>query len=353
MKFYILIFSLVFILFACNSYTSLENTNSNFLPNASGENNEMLIVMDSTKFKGKVGRLLVDIYGSYIYGLPQPEPEFDLIYIKPRKFNSILKYVKNIVIVFSLEGNSLDSKILRKEFNEESLNRIKVDSSLFMFTKKNQYANGQNILYLFSKNDDDLYNKINQNKDIILKSFKMASLSRTSKKIFSKQEKNISKKIFDDFDINIKVPFGYDLASKKNNFIWLRQLEIDYEKNIFIYFEDYTNDDVFRNNNIESLREKISMKYLRDFEKPDIYMTTQKVFPIITKEITFKNKFSLESKGLWKLSDISGGGPFHSFVIFDDKKNRLYYIEGYVYAPGTKKRDLMQEISAILWTFEL
>ena len=188
MKFYILIFSLVFILFACNSYTSLENTNSNFLPNASGENNEMLIVMDSTKFKGKVGRLLVDIYGSYIYGLPQPEPEFDLIYIKPRKFNSILKYVKNIVIVFSLEGNSLDSKILRKEFNEESLNRIKVDSSLFMFTKKNQYANGQNILYLFSKNDDDLYNKINQNKDIILKSFKMASLLRTSKKIFSKQE---------------------------------------------------------------------------------------------------------------------------------------------------------------------
>ncbi len=353
MKFYILIFSLVFILFACNSYTSLENTNSNFLPNASGENNEMLIVMDSTKFKGKVGRLLVDIYGSYIYGLPQPEPEFDLIYIKPRKFNSILKYAKNIVIVFSLEGNSLDSKILRKEFNEESLNRIKVDSSLFMFTKKNQYANGQNILYLFSKNDDDLYNKINQNKDIILKSFKMASLSRTSKKIFSKQEKNISKQIFDDFDINIKVPFGYDLASKKNSFIWLRQLEIDYEKNIFIYFEDYTNDEVFRNKNIESLREKISMKYLRDFEKPDIYMTTQKVFPIITKEITFKNKFSLESKGLWKLSDISGGGPFHSFVIFDDKKNRLYYIEGYVYAPGTKKRDLMQEISAILWTFEL
>tara|TARA_B110000914_G_C15428462_1_gene430149 strand:- start:563 stop:1108 length:546 start_codon:yes stop_codon:yes gene_type:complete len=181
----------------------------------------------------------------------------------------------------------------------------------------------------------------------------MASLSRTTKKIFSKQEKNISKQIFDDFDINIKVPFGYDLASKKNNFIWLRQLEIDYEKNIFIYFEDYSNDDVFRNNNIESLREKISMKYLRDFEKPDIYMTTQKVFPIITKEITFKNKFSLESKGLWKLSDISGGGPFHSFVIFDDKKNRLYYIEGYVYAPGTKKRDLMQEISAILWTFEL
>ena len=353
MNFNILIFSLVFTLYACNSYISLENTNSNFLPDASGENNEMLIVMDSTKFKGKVGRLLVDIYGSYIYALPQPEPEFDLLYIKPRKFNSILKYAKNIIIVFSLQGNSLDSKILRKEFNEESLNRINIDSSLFMFTKKNQYANGQKILYLFSKNDNDLFDKINKNRDLILKSFKMEALSRTSKKLFSNQEKNISKQIFDDFNINLKIPKGYDLASKKDNFIWLRQLEVDYEKNIFIYFEDYTNDEVFRNKNIEKLRKKISMKYLRDFEKPDIYMTTQKALPIITKEITFKNKFSLESKGLWKLSDISGGGPFHSFVIFDDKRNRLYYLEGYVYAPGSKKRDLMQEISAILQTFEL
>ena len=33
--------------------------------------------------------------------------------------------------------------------------------------------------------------------------------------------------------------------------------------------------------------------------------------------------------------------------------NRIYYKEGYVYAPGRKKRDLMQEIASILWTFEI
>ena len=118
MKFINIICLLVFILFGCQSNTNSNYSNSTLLPNASGENNEMLIVMDSTKFQGEIGRLLVGTYGSYIYGLPQPENNFDLIFIRPRNFNSILKYAKNIVVVFSLEGNSLDSKILRKEFNK-------------------------------------------------------------------------------------------------------------------------------------------------------------------------------------------------------------------------------------------
>ena len=118
MKLINIICLLVFILFGCQSNTSFNYSNSTLLPNASGENNEMLIVMDSTKFKGEIGRLLVGTYGSYIYGLPQPENNFDLIFIRPRNFNSILKYAKNIVVIFSLEGNSLDSKILRKEFNK-------------------------------------------------------------------------------------------------------------------------------------------------------------------------------------------------------------------------------------------
>ena len=70
-----------------------------------------------------------------------------------RKFNSILKHAKNIVVAFSLEGNSLDSEILRRNFNSESLDKIQSDSSLFYFVRRNQYARGQVVLYLFSENE--------------------------------------------------------------------------------------------------------------------------------------------------------------------------------------------------------
>ena len=359
MKFINIICLLVFILFGCQSNTNSNYSNSTLLPNASGENNEMLIIMDSTKFKGEIGRLLVGTYGSYIYGLPQPENNFDLIFIRPRNFNSILKYAKNIVVAFSLEGNSLDSKILRKEFNEKSIDKIKNDSSIFFFKRKDQYAKGQTILYLFSKTDNELINKIKKNKKMLLKYFQNEVSIRTSKEIFSKVEANISNKLFNDHRIKIKIPFGYDLAKNNNNFFWLRYLEPDYEKNIFVYYEDYVDNqfkhfgDFVQEKNIDKIRKKISLKYLKDSEKPEIYMSIQKMLPVETNIINFKGKYSLESKGLWKLSDISGGGPFHSFVIYDKEINRIYYIEGYVYAPGRKKRDLMQEIASILWTFEI
>ena len=61
---YLISFS--FLLYSCDEKPKSGITNPSFLPKASGENNEMLIIMDSTKFKGKIGRELVDIYSSSV-----------------------------------------------------------------------------------------------------------------------------------------------------------------------------------------------------------------------------------------------------------------------------------------------
>tara|TARA_B100001778_G_scaffold299422_1_gene274188 strand:+ start:2015 stop:3121 length:1107 start_codon:yes stop_codon:yes gene_type:complete len=352
-------------LVACSYNPQSKKENSSFLPRATGENNEMLIVMDSSKFKGSIGRALVETYGEFLIGLPQPETRFDLIHIKPRKFNNILKHAKNIVIAFTLEGKSLDSEILRKNFNSESLDKIESDSSLFYFSRRDQYAKGQTILYLFSKSDDDLLKKIKKNKSVILKYFQDELKKRVDKEIFSKLEKNISDKLFKDHQVKIKIPYGYDLAKnikgENKNFFWLRQLDPEFEKNIFLYYEDYEESelknfyDVFNTEypNIKRIRNKISKLFLTDSENSKIFMSIQDVYPINSKRINFKGNSSVESVGLWKLSDISAGGPFNSIIIYDSNKKRVYYLEGYVYAPGSKKRNLMQEISSILMTFEI
>ena len=51
---------IIFLNISCDKNIQENIKNSSFLPRASGENNEMLIIMDSAKFKGKIGRLSSD-----------------------------------------------------------------------------------------------------------------------------------------------------------------------------------------------------------------------------------------------------------------------------------------------------
>jgi hypothetical protein len=46
------------------------------------------------------------------------------------------------------------------------------------------------------------------------------------------------------------------------------------------------------------------------------------------------------------------GGPFLGYAVTDQPQGLIYYIEGFVFAPGKDKREYMREIEAILWSFK-
>ena len=89
-----IVLSTLILFYLLSNCGSDKQTLNNFLPNATGTDSEMLIVMDSSKFKKKLGRSVINVFGENIYGLPQPEPYFDLKYIRPKNFNNILKFAK-------------------------------------------------------------------------------------------------------------------------------------------------------------------------------------------------------------------------------------------------------------------
>lgn len=323
-----------------------------YLPDAGGNIGEMLVLMDSAKWQGELGKTVRQAFAASVPGLPQDEPYFDLKYISPRKFNSVLKFAKNVLIVMTLEGNSRDSRELRKDFTPASLNRINSEPDLYMTTRTDEFARGQEILYLFSKDDEALIRKVKENQSRLVNHFNQIESDRIAKKIFARREINIEKKLMEDQKFTFKIPNGYDLAKNLKNFAWVRFLDAEYEKNVFVYHEPYTSDEIFKTKDLEVFREKITGTLMRDIEKPQIYMTYQPQLDFDVREINFKGKFALETRGLWKLSDISGGGPFVSYTFVDQELNRLYYVEAYVYAPSMDKFPLVREMQTILNTFQ-
>jgi hypothetical protein len=81
-------------------------------------------------------------------------------------------------------------------------------------------------------------------------------------------------------------------------------------------------------------------------------MITEPIVPIDSVSMTLRNKYTVEVRGVWKLKNNSMGGPFLGYVFVDESLGRLYYVEGFVYAPGKKKRNIIRELETILWTFE-
>ncbi len=344
-----LLLPLLIFLYGCGS--SDKDTGSNSLkPIARGEIAEVILVMDSAQWRGPLGSEIRKVFSVPMPGLPRDEPLFELKQVAPRYLNGVLKSAKNMIFVTTLDNNTRSGREMRNYYTPESLERIKTDSSLFYFTRKDNYARGQEILYLFGRDSNALIEKLRENSDLLRNHFTRIEQTRLAADLYKVEEKKITQAIDKSHNFKMRIPYGFELVKNQDQFVWIRQLDNEIDKNIIVYHEPYESQAIFED--ITSLRSKVTEKYLRDIEKDHLYITFQKELPFITEQVNFKGNFAVETRGLWKTSDSTNGGPFLSYTFVDKDLNRLYYIEGYVYAPSKDKRDLMLEMQVILRTFE-
>ncbi len=320
------------------------------LPPANGEIGEIILIMDSSQYQGELGEAVRSTFNISVEALPQDESMFNMHYANPLRVNSVLRRARNLLYVTTLDDKSDDSKTLRALFTNESLKKIYNDTTEYVRVKKDEYAEWQTVMHLYGKNSRILTNHIYRNQDYLREIFERLEIENLKKKIFASREKEIERTLRIDHGYSIKVPYGYDIAKNLPNFSWFRFLEADHEKNIFIHYQDFTSQDQL--SDMAAYRDEITTTYLRDSEKPSLYITYQDILPALTDTITFKKKFALRNKGLWKISDNSGGGPYISYTFVDEENARIYYIEGYVYAPGRQKKNYIRELDAILSTFK-
>ena len=79
-------------------------------------------------------------------------------------------------------------------------------------------------------------------------------------------------------------------------------------------------------------------------------MLTESQYDPVTKKVNIAGKSAIETRGLWIVKDDFMGGPFLSYTIIDKTNHRILIIEGFSYAPSSKKRDFVFELEAILKT---
>jgi hypothetical protein len=351
------IFVFLFSLILFSSCGSEEKDGAN-LPSASGRPGDMFIIIDSTQRKGPLGDALNNIFNVDLVGLPRDESIFHVNWIDPRKLNFVLKQRRNLIFAVSLDQRSSGAAYIKNLFTEESVKKIKSDSGFFVRTVPNVYAKGQEVMYLFGETEEGLIRNINKNSKFLVDYFNRTEKARlTNSLLKAGQVKGVSEFLQKNFECDIKVPFGYKLADKTNEFLWVRQINPKDDKDIFIARKPYRSQDQFKADSLINFRDKICKKYL--FEDPamaDSYLMTETTIPFLpvsTTPVAFNGHYSVEMRGLWRTNNKSMGGPFLGYALVDEAKGTFYYIEGFTFSPGKTQREIMRELETILFTFRI
>jgi hypothetical protein len=334
-------------LLACSE----SDLNNRLLTKAAGKPGEIILVMDSLQWQGELGTVLRKTLNIEVPGLGRPEPLFYVHYVEPTLFNSVLNKTKNIILVATLDSKTKGGQVVK---NFMTPNYIQDNPDKFIISQKDIYASGQEVLYLFSGTEQELVARINKNRALIRNFFNQKEKERLLASMFVAKEKTgISNRMLKEHGFMLRIPNGYRLEANEADFVWYRSPGA-IDKNIFVYYTTYNSDKAFENKNIIALRNRITGQYIfEDPEDPQSFIIADTVnIPTVYRSVKFNKKYSKEIRGIWKANNLSMGGPFMAYIFVDETNDRLYYIEGFIVAPGKNKREPMRELEAILSTFK-
>lgn len=302
------------------------------LPSATGTKYEILVVMDEAPWKAPAGRALVALLDQNMPALPQPEPVMNIIHCSRSEFGDLLKPTRNILLT-DISPRFIEPKIsyAKNTWSQpQSVVRIEApNDSVFEATIKSY---GENILRFFLTTERNRQIEIGKN--------------YLNHKAMAEIETHLG--------IQIDIPSELTKAVKGKDYYWITNNHHHTRKDLIIYTYPYTDKKLFTKAALIAKRDSV-MKRAVPGEFEGSYMGTElKYFDPIFREININETYCAELSGLWRMfKGGSMGGPFYSQTRVDEINHRVITVEGFVFAPGTLKRNHIRQLEAAIYTLKL
>ncbi len=339
------------------SCESVDGNSSSNKPKARGAIGEIILAIDSTKWDGPVGQTLREIFHEDVEGLIRDERLFDIRKVDPRGMTRILKMATNIVYVTTFDDRKSASQKINALFSKEAKEQAASDPTRYMLRNEDEFAQGQEVLYLFGNNEEELVQNLQANKDKIQNLFQVRERNRLGKALFNRKN-STARSIAKDFGLELNIPASYQVAKEDNNFLWLRQPTVSTDRpdiSIYFYATDYESEEQLFPENLLALRESITKQHIYgDPQNRNSYIVTERGDPSpVFHNFNIRGNYAVELRGGWKTNNLSMGGSFLGYVVVDSEKGKLYYMEGFVYYPNETHRESIREIETILLATEV
>ena len=302
---------------------------SSSLPNVTGSSGEVLIVMDNNLRKSESGSALLEELEQEYPALPQVEPLFDVIHIPSGAFDDLFKMHRSIVIV----------------------DVSSVHKTAEMTLSENNWSKPQIVIRLFAPDPESMTKLIQENKSKLSRSLLQYDRKRLSD-MYSTTKDIATKNLLSKFGVDIAIPRGYNIDINTDEFASLSIETSETSQVVFIYRYPYYDKTDFTTERLIEKRNEFLKKYTVG-SRAGSYMTTASILPPLAFDMKLYGRDFVELRGLWELNKGYMGGPFVSHSTLDPTRNSIITVEAYVYNPNNKKRSLMRQMEAIVYSFNL
>ena len=295
---------------------SCSDNQQKLLPASSGNINNVSVVTSDELWDGAVGDIIRENFGRPIYGLPQIEPVFSLSHIPSKVFSGFATKSRTIL-------------------------KVDISEKEGVFNFKNTYASPQRIIQITANSVDKIIEIINENLNSIYSTMYLSEIQEKQRRI--SKNLNQTQAIKNTTGLTLRFPSAYRVAKVDSNFVWIRR---DIETGSVNLFISRYNDK--NNSSILKIRDSISKHHIPG-PVENTFMSTDPIYTPSSQQIILSGKQILETRGLWEIKGQFMAGPFLNYR-FESNTNQDEYImlDGFVYSPGSSKREYVFELEAIM-----
>lgn len=300
-----------------------------YMPNISGKEGDILIVIDKKIWESEVGGKLHTILTQEYPALPQSEPLFSVYNTPHSTFDGSYRFHRNIIMV-TIDKTLKESRIKYAE---------------------DMWAKPQTVVIINAKNLEEATQIIEAESEKITSCFEQAERNRiinTAKKF---EDKRIESLLSDNFGCRITIPKDFSLKRLTDHFAWIAYETTFVNQGLFVYKYPYNPEQGLTLPGIIRVRDEMLKENVPGM-RADSYMETSQFISPLFKNIQYRDKIFSEVRGLWELKNDYMGGPFISHSFLDKTGENVIVVECFVYAPKFDKREYLRYVESILYTFE-
>lgn len=310
------------VLSSCSSNDKSQTTST-------GRGSEIIVVCEKVKWDNVVSEPVKKLLTQEMNGLPESEPEFSLINVPQKSFSRFLETHHNVLVI------EIDPKV----------ERAKVE------TLKDVWAHPQRVVKVIAPSDTAFLSLFAKHSNGIKELFNQSERIRYRALTSANRNVEVEKQL-QEFGVKMEISKDFYLAKKTKDFVWLRYETSVNSLGLMIYTYPYTDTAQLSAKQIYEKRNQITKAYIPGPSNGSYMMMELENYKPTSNQLTFKDLYAIESRGLWRTFGDFMGGPFINYTIVDAPRQRIVVFDGYVYYPNKDKRNYVKQLEALIWNAE-